>query len=163
MTALDGDILPPRRRRRSVLARNAFGEHAAAAVSSPAGNAAKAVFPDFSIDQPSGREGCSLLPNGGFAKVKGVPDRNVVNRPAADLILDLLRERGLAKPYGDGSFDTKHLPRTGDVIDALGRPRDNVSYASVSRSLARLQAKGLIVAYRGLWSVGQGHRWGIVP
>jgi hypothetical protein len=31
-----------------------------------------------------------------------------------------------------------HLPGIGDVVDALGYPRDKAGFASVSRSLARL-------------------------
>lgn len=40
------------------------------------------------------------------------------------------------------------MVRTGDVIDALGRRRDKAGFASVSRSLGRLRAHELVLAWR---------------
>jgi hypothetical protein len=46
------------------------------------------------------------------------------------------------------SFDSMvRLPRTGDVVDALGYPRNKASFASVSRSLNRLWNKGEVLRY----------------
>ena len=55
-----------------------------------------------------------------------------------------------------------HLPRTGDVIDHLLMRRDKLGFASVSRSLARLRAAGLIVAYcPNLCTRGNGVHWAL--
>jgi len=37
---------------------------------------------------------------------------------------------------------------TSAIIDAVGRPRDPVGYASVSRALRRLVARGHVITYR---------------
>jgi len=55
-----------------------------------------------------------------------------------------------------------HLPRTGDIIDAIGRLRTNASFAAVSRSLARLAANGLVDAYHAeLRTRGDGSHWSL--
>ena len=55
-----------------------------------------------------------------------------------------------------------HLPRTGDIIDGIGRARTNASFAAVSRSLARLHANGLVDAYHAeLCTRGNGARWSL--
>lgn len=52
------------------------------------------------------------------------------------------------------------LPRTSDVVDALGRARDKAGYASVSRSLSRLWAAGRIESYAPFLATrGFGRRW----
>lgn len=62
-------------------------------------------------------------------------------------------------PPPDSSY-IGHLPRTRDIVDALGRHRDKAAYASVSRSLRRLWEAGRINAYQGVMaSPGYGHRW----
>jgi len=40
------------------------------------------------------------------------------------------------------------LPRTGEIIEALGRPRTASNYAVVSRALSRLEERGLVRLYR---------------
>jgi len=121
-------------------------------------------------------EGDILPPRLGRRAVNKVRDQNFVNRPAkvpagngkpsGDIraaILAYLTAIGPAKLNGDGFWNVKGLPSTGDVIDALGRDRTPANYASVSRSLSRMQSKGLIVGYEVLFSVGKGYRWGIAP
>lgn len=55
-----------------------------------------------------------------------------------------------------------HLPRTGDIIDGIGRARTNASFAAVSRSLSRLRAAGLIDAYdTELRTRGDGSHWSL--
>jgi hypothetical protein len=50
------------------------------------------------------------------------------------------------------------------VITALGLPRTPQSYASVSRSLARLRKAGAVVAYDGeVLSQGRGYRYALPP
>jgi DNA-binding MarR family transcriptional regulator len=41
-----------------------------------------------------------------------------------------------------------HLPRTGDIIDALGRPRTPSNYAAISKALKRLEERGLVSSYQ---------------
>jgi hypothetical protein len=53
------------------------------------------------------------------------------------------------KPNADGSLYIGGLSRTGDVVNALGLPRNKSSFASVSRSLARLCKTGKVDAYLG--------------
>ena len=72
-------------------------------------------------------------------------------------ILRLL-ELGQAYPKGD---DIAHLPRTGDIIDVLKRPRNPVSFASVSRALRLLEQAGLIVSYPVRGSRGQGRAYAL--
>lgn len=67
-------------------------------------------------------------------------------------------------PHGDDTITVYHLPRTGDVIDALGRKRTPSNYAVVSRALSRLRARGLIFSYCGFlcWR-GQGNGYAVNP
>jgi hypothetical protein len=50
----------------------------------------------------------------------------------------------LYQPNEYGTYNTNNAPRTGDVIDALGRERTPSNYAVVSRAMGRLEARGLI-------------------
>jgi hypothetical protein len=57
-----------------------------------------------------------------------------------------------------------HLPRTGDIVDALGYPRDKSGFASVSRSLARLCKSGKVHAYYAqLVTRGKGAHYCLAP
>ena len=59
-------------------------------------------------------------------------------------ILELLP---LGPEQGRGDY-IGHLPTSGAILDALGRPRDNAGYAAVSKALARLEQRGLVISYR---------------
>lgn len=59
------------------------------------------------------------------------------------------------RPTPDGRFSGGMRPT--DVIEALGLPRTNASRASVSRSLARLCERGLVLAWQGMFAVGGGY------
>ena len=61
------------------------------------------------------------------------------------------------RPTPDGTFSGGMRPT--DVIKALGLPRTNASRASVSRSLARLSERGLVLAWKGMFAVGNGYRY----
>ena len=55
-----------------------------------------------------------------------------------------------------------NLPRTGDIVDAIGRNRDKAGFASVSRALARLRREGLVNAYVAeVATRGHGYRWSL--
>lgn len=57
-----------------------------------------------------------------------------------------------------------HLPRTGDIVDALGYTRGKSGFASVSRSLARLCKAGKVNAcYAALCTRGKGARYCLAP
>lgn len=92
--------------------------------------------------------------------VNNVEGQNIVNRlsPLQRDILAILTERK-ALPCGDY---IGHLPRTGQIIDALERDRNAASYASISRALSRLEKAGLVCAYRGMFSRGKGYAYGLV-
>ena len=59
-----------------------------------------------------------------------------------------------AAPHSDrgpdryGAQYIGHMPTTGEIMDALGRPKNNTNYAAVSKALRRLEARGLITSYR---------------
>ena len=56
--------------------------------------------------------------------------------------------------------DLTAWPTTGDVIEAIGRERNNSNYASVSRALARLADRGLVEAWSSFGHIqGKGHRY----
>lgn len=77
--------------------------------------------------------------------VSSVPEPNIDNRrlsPLQETILAFLATSG--QPIGDR---IGHLPRTGDVVDAVSRRRDKSGFASVSRARARLKRAGLVSAY----------------
>jgi hypothetical protein len=71
----------------------------------------------------------------------------------------------LHHPNEYGTYNTKNVPRTGDIIDALHRQRTPSNYAVVSRALSRLQARGLINSFHGavFYSQGKGHCYAINP
>jgi hypothetical protein len=59
-----------------------------------------------------------------------------------------------------GNYIIGHLARTGDVVRALGLPDNRSSFASVSRSLARLCKAGKVDAYLPPLSTrGKGARY----
>ncbi|MGN6451314.1 MAG: hypothetical protein ACTHLK_22520 [Brucella intermedia] len=95
--------------------------------------------------------------------VKNIPKQNNVNRarPSAlqYAIMNILTAAG--QPIGE---KIGHLPRTGDIVDALGLPKTNSSFASVSRSLSRMEKAGRIVGYTPYLSTrGNGRHWGVKP
>jgi len=68
-------------------------------------------------------------------------------------------------PRGDGLLTAYHLPRTGDIIDALGRERTAANFAAVSKAMLRLQGRGLINSYQAVvchWR-GKGSGYAINP
>ncbi len=90
--------------------------------------------------------------------VINVPQQNLANRrDLQTAILEYLATMG--GPEGDR---IGHLPRTGDVVDAVGRQRDNAGFATVSRSLARLRRDGRVVAFQpSLLTRGKGFFWAL--
>jgi len=106
------------------------------------------------------------------SSVSNVPDQNIDNRSQASVskgpqktldnrfamqraILAYLATVG--QPRGDY---IGHLPRTGDIVDALGYPRNKAGFASVSRSLARLCEAGKVEAHYGsICTPGKGARY----
>jgi hypothetical protein len=76
---------------------------------------------------------------------------NLVNRQQLEILRALLptvRPDPPADAYG--TIYIGDLPRTGAIIDAIGLVRSPKAYASVSRSLARLEANELVVSFSGL-------------
>lgn len=75
-----------------------------------------------------------------------IPKQNSVNRNSISAmqhqILGILFSAG--QPRGE---KIGHLPRTGEIVDALGLPRSRAAFASVSRSLSRLEKAGRVVSY----------------
>lgn len=69
-------------------------------------------------------------------------DNRTAVSPLQHHILNVLAAAG--QPIGER---IGHLPRTGDIVDALGWPRNKSSFASVSRSLKRLEQAARIVSY----------------
>jgi hypothetical protein len=101
----------------------------------------------------------------GADPVNKVADHNRVNRKRTSasimqhMILNVLHDAG--QPIDDR---IGHLPRTGDIIDMLGLPRTKSSFASVSRSLARMETAGWIVSYRALVKTrGNGRHYAVKP
>ena len=91
--------------------------------------------------------------------VKTITVGNGSNR-LSPLQLDILQHLGTFGEVKDGRIG--HLPRTGDIVDALGRPRTNSAFASVSRSLARLRKLGLVDAYLpSIQTRGSGAHWSL--
>lgn len=74
------------------------------------------------------------------------------NRPLSQLQRAILEYLATKLPdrvdHGHYGYGIGHLPRTGEIIDALGRRRDKCGFAAVSRSLTRLLAAELILAWR---------------
>lgn len=104
-----------------------------------------------------------VIKGAGSGPVIKVPKWNVVNRhlisPMQHQILNILIAAG--QPVGER---IGHLPRTGDIVDALGMPRSKASFASVSRSLSRLETAGRIVSYEPfLKTRGMGRHYAVKP
>jgi hypothetical protein len=79
--------------------------------------------------------------------------------PMQHQILNILIAAG--QPIGE---EIGHLPRTGDIVDALGWTRDKSSFASVSRSLKRLERAGRIVSYQPfIRTRGNGRHYAVKP
>lgn len=111
------------------------------------------------------RVGVHPVKNKGAATdtVKNIPKQKVFNRVQPSImqhqIMNILTAAG--HPIGE---KIGHLPRTGEIIEALGLPRTNSSYASVSRSLSRLEKAGRIVGYTPyIGTPGKGRHWGVKP
>jgi hypothetical protein len=97
----------------------------------------------------------------GMSPVINVLMRDFDNRPSQmqSAILEILASRG-ANPPATGFIG--NLPRTGDIVDALGRARDKTSYAAVSRSLKRMWVAGKVNAYSpSIATQGMGYRWSL--
>jgi hypothetical protein len=98
--------------------------------------------------------------------VINVQDQNIDNRlNAIGRRLSVQQRRiltylaGAGQPIG--SF-IGNLPRTGDVVDQLGLVRNKTGFASVSRSLARLNSIGLIASYSpNICTRGCGYHWAV--
>ncbi len=55
-----------------------------------------------------------------------------------------------------------NLPRTGDIIEALGGERTASKYAIVSKSLRRLEERGLVCVYSSEMAIqGKGYRYAL--
>ena len=99
----------------------------------------------------------------GTGPVVKIRNRNVDNRPALSplqhQILNILTAAG--QPIGE---KIGHLPRTGEIVDALGWTRDKSSFASVSRSLRRLEGAGRIASYHhSIATRGNGRHYAVKP
>lgn len=93
--------------------------------------------------------------------VSKVSIENIANRPS-NLQIEILEALSILNATPPETSYIGDLPRTGDILDALGRCRDNVGYASVSRSLNRLWRAGKVNAYSGLfYTRGKGYRWSL--
>lgn len=66
-------------------------------------------------------------------------------------------------PQPSGTY-IGNLARTGDIIDALGGERTASKYAIVSRSLRRLEERGLVCGYAAeIATTGKGLRYALRP
>lgn len=100
-------------------------------------------------------------PSAAKAPVIKVPKQNLDNRLSTMQVALLANLRSAGQPIGE---KIGHLPRTGDMVDALGLPRDKKSYASISRSLDRLRKAGMVVAYSpSIATRGNGNHWAVKP
>ena len=96
-----------------------------------------------------------------MSPVINISHENIDNRSSQmqAAILEILADRRAVPPTSSFIGD---LPRTGDIVDALGRSRDKAGYASVSRSLKRLWKAGKVQAYSSiLCARGNGYRWSL--
>ena len=75
--------------------------------------------------------------------------RKGISRLQRDILQVLQAVPENLRPNGDawGHSYIGHLPTTGDIIEALGRSRENKNYAAVSKALMRLEARGLLSSY----------------
>jgi hypothetical protein len=76
------------------------------------------------------------------------PDENIINH-LSPLQLEIIACLADAGAFDNGSDCAVSL-RLRDILDCLGRSHDNASYASVSRSLARLREVGIVSSARGV-------------
>ncbi|MCD2183316.1 hypothetical protein [Rhizobium sp. GN54] len=98
---------------------------------------------------------------GAGASVINVPERKVDNRLSEMQVNILSVMRAFPAPTG---CKIGHLPTTGDIVDALGLPRNKATFASVSRSLARLDRAGKLASWQAEISIrGRGNRWSLPP
>jgi DNA-binding MarR family transcriptional regulator len=94
------------------------------------------------------------------SSVNKVSNRNIDNRPLSAVQVSILRHLATRRSAKGGCIG--HLPTTGGVIQAIGGQRDRVSYASVSRSLGRLNRAGLVDSYLSEVAIrGRGYRYAI--
>ena len=98
--------------------------------------------------------------------VNKLPKQNLVNRPhLSALQVSILRHLASIGPPGPvdqyGQQYIGHWPTTGTIILAIGRRKDRVAYAAVSRALARLSRTGLVLAAECLFMPGKGLRYGL--
>ena len=94
--------------------------------------------------------------------VSKIPVQNIDNRLSAlqSDILDFLRSDDATGPRPGGYI--AHLPTTGAIVDGVGRDRDKAGFASVSRALARLCERELVVAYRSAMAIrSKGFRYSL--
>jgi hypothetical protein len=75
--------------------------------------------------------------------------QNIVSRLSGvqKEILSYLATTPQPEVLGDG-YRIHHLPRTGNIIDALGRPRTSSNYTAISKALKRLEERGLVSSYQ---------------
>src|SRR5689334_7475553 len=95
----------------------------------------------------------------GADQVINTPKQNIDNR-LSRLQRDVLAYLAtVGQPQGDR---IGHLPRTGEVVDAIGRNRDKASFTAVSRALSRLEKAGLVAAHRpSIATRGKGSHWAL--
>lgn len=94
------------------------------------------------------------------ASVINVPLKNIDNRRTSDLQRQILHH--LETVQGPSGGYIGHLPRTGDLVDAVGRQRGKAGFASVSRALSRLCRDGLVERYVAEVCIrGRGYRYAL--
>lgn len=80
------------------------------------------------------------------AAVKSIPDQKLFNR-LSPMQADIIRYLKSVRALGPDGDRIGQLPRTGQIIVGIGRGGDSSAYASVSRSLKRLCAAGIVEAF----------------
>jgi hypothetical protein len=103
--------------------------------------------------------------------VSRVPTLPFANRGLSQLQLAILEFLETKLPanidpnesvYRYWGYNHRHCPRTGEIIDALGRRRDKAGFASVSRALKRLAKANLILCwYSNLSTPGSGANYSL--
>lgn len=91
-----------------------------------------------------------------------IPNRNIDNR-LSPLQLEILCYLSSIQAHGCIDGRIGHLPRTGAVVEGVGRHKDKAGYASVSRSLKRLMQSGHIAGYYSqLCTRGKGMHYALI-
>jgi hypothetical protein len=98
-----------------------------------------------------------------------IPHENLISRLSKvqkEILAYLITApQPLHEPNEYGTYNTTYVPRTGDIISALGRKRTPSNYAVVSRALRRLQARGLINVFHSavFYRQGKGCAYAVNP